>query len=155
MNFEEIKELVALFDESNLSKMEISQENFSINLEKNNGQVPVMAAATAPAPLHVHPIQGEHVELSSATESGEVKRSAGDEILSPMVGTFYRSPAPNAAVFCNVGDTVKKGQVLCILEAMKIMNELEADFDCKIVEILPEDGQPVEYGAPLFIVEKI
>lgn len=153
MNFEEIKELVALFDDSNLSKMEISEENFSINLEKNYGQAPVMAAA--PAPLHVHPIQGEHVQLSAATEAGDVKRTEGDEILSPMVGTFYRSPAPNASVFVNVGDTVKKGQVLCILEAMKIMNELEADFDCKILEILPDDGQPVEYGAPLFIVEKI
>lgn len=152
MNFEEIKELVALFDESNLSKMEISEENFSINLEKNSGQVSMVAAA--PAPMHVHPIQGEHIQLNSATEAGDVKRTEGDEILSPMVGTFYRSPAPNASVFVNVGDTVKKGQVLCILEAMKIMNELEADFDCKILEILPEDGQPVEYGAPLFIVEK-
>ena len=72
-----------------------------------------------------------------------------------MVGTFYRSPSPDSPPFVNVGDTVRKGQTLCILEAMKIMNELEAEFDCKILDILVEDGQPVEYDMPLFLVEKV
>jgi len=72
-----------------------------------------------------------------------------------MVGTFYRAPSPDAAPFVNVGDTVRKGQTIAIIEAMKIMNELEAEFDCKILEILVENGQPVEYDMPLFRVEKL
>ena len=80
---------------------------------------------------------------------------AGDTIDSPMVGTYYSSPSPEAPAFIKVGDTVKKGQTLCILEAMKIMNEVEAEFDCKIVEILVKDGDPVEFDMPIFTVEKI
>ena len=76
-------------------------------------------------------------------------------IESPMVGTFYRCPAPNSAPYVNVGDKIKKGQIIGIVEAMKIMNEIEADFDCKIVEIVASDAQPVEFGTPLIKVEKI
>jgi len=72
-----------------------------------------------------------------------------------MIGTFYASPSPEASNFVKVGDTVSKGQTLCILEAMKIMNEVEAEFDCKILKILVEDGNPVEYDMPLFVVEKL
>ena len=77
------------------------------------------------------------------------------EIKSPMVGTFYRCPSPDTPAYVNVGDKVKKGQTLGIIEAMKIMNEIEAEFDCKILEIIPNDAQPVEYNSPLFVVEKI
>jgi len=80
---------------------------------------------------------------------------SGDAILSPMVGTYYSSPSPDSPEFVKVGDTIKKGQVVAILEAMKIMNELEAEFDCKILKILASNGQAVEYDMPLFIVEKI
>ena len=72
-----------------------------------------------------------------------------------MVGTFYASPSPESPAFVSVGDTVRKGQTLCILEAMKIMNEVEAEFDCKILEILVKDGAPVEYDMPIFVVEKL
>lgn len=150
MDFNQIKELVAIFDESKLFKMEVSEESFSIKLEKSDGRVVQTAPPVVdPAPVHVHPAQ----PAPAAVESGNAPK--GDEVLSPMVGTFYRATAPNAAPFVNVGDTVRKGQTLCVLEAMKIMNELEADFDCKIVDIVPDDGQPIEYGAPLFIVEKL
>ena len=88
------------------------------------------------------------VEAVSAPKSGEV-------INSPMVGTYYSSPSPESPAFVEVGNTVKKGQTLCILEAMKIMNEVEAEFDCKILEILVKDGSPVEYDMPIFIVEKV
>jgi acetyl-CoA carboxylase biotin carboxyl carrier protein len=77
------------------------------------------------------------------------------EIKSPMVGTFYRAPAPDADSYVQVGSTVSKGQVLCIIEAMKLMNEIEAEFPCRLVEILVENAQPVEYNQPLFRVEKI
>ena len=80
---------------------------------------------------------------------------SGDFINSPMVGTFYSSPSPESPSFVQVGSTVKKGQTLCILEAMKIMNEVEAEFDCKILEILVKDGCPVEYDMPIFVVEKL
>jgi acetyl-CoA carboxylase biotin carboxyl carrier protein len=79
----------------------------------------------------------------------------GDLILSPMVGTYYASPSPDSPAFVKKGDIVKKGQVLAILEAMKIMNELEAEFDCKILDVIVSDGQAVEYDMPLFVVEKI
>jgi acetyl-CoA carboxylase biotin carboxyl carrier protein len=79
----------------------------------------------------------------------------GDMIVSPMVGTFYASPSPDSAPFVKVGDRVKKGQVIAVLEAMKIMNELEAEFDCKIVSVLVSDAQAVEYDMPLFAVEKL
>jgi acetyl-CoA carboxylase biotin carboxyl carrier protein len=80
---------------------------------------------------------------------------SGDTINSEMVGTFYMSPSPDSPAFVKVGDKVSKGQTLCILEAMKIMNEIDAEFDCKIVEILVQDGSPVEYDMPLFVVEKL
>ena len=80
---------------------------------------------------------------------------SGDTINSPMVGTFYRCPSPNAPAYVNVGDKVKKGQTLGIIEAILIMNEIEAEFDCKILEIIPNDAQPVEYNSPLFVVEKL
>ena len=80
---------------------------------------------------------------------------SGELITSPMVGTFYAAPSPDSPPFVNVGDSVRKGQTLCILEAMKIMNELEAEYDCKILEVLVKDGEPVEYDTPLFRVEKL
>jgi len=82
-------------------------------------------------------------------------RIQGDVIASPMVGTFYASPSPDAPPFVKAGDKVKKGQTLCILEAMKIMNELDAEYDCKIIDILVADGDAVEYDKPLFVVEKL
>jgi acetyl-CoA carboxylase biotin carboxyl carrier protein len=79
----------------------------------------------------------------------------GDLISSPMIGTYYSSPSPESPSFVEIGRTIKKGQTLCILEAMKIMNEVEAEFDCKILEILVKDGEPVEYDMPIFVVEKL
>jgi acetyl-CoA carboxylase biotin carboxyl carrier protein len=110
---------------------------------------PVMAApvAIAAAPSVTA------VAADSAVSAAPVH--TGDMIVSPMVGTFYGSPSPDSAPFVKVGDRVKKGQVIGILEAMKIMNELEAEFDCKIVSILVSDSQAVEYDMPLFAVEKL
>lgn len=147
MDMKQIKTLVQEFDASTLSKLKITLDSFSIELEKNVGAVaaPVMmAAAVAQAPA-VAPVA---VVSSSAPLSG-------DAILSPMVGTFYSSPSPDSAPFVKVGDRIKKGQVVAILEAMKIMNELEAEFDCEILEILKSDGQAVEYDMPLYLVKKL
>jgi acetyl-CoA carboxylase biotin carboxyl carrier protein len=96
--------------------------------------------------------EGFEIEMEKAT--GLVAIS-GDTINSPMVGTYYAAPSPDSSPFVKVGDTVKKGQAIAVLEAMKIMNELEAEFDCKILDILVIDGQAVEYDMPLFVVEKL
>lgn len=151
MDMKQIKALLQEFDASTLSKLKITQDAFSIELEKNIGVVaaPMMAAPVA--------VAAAPVAASAAVESAAVAAvvHTGDMIVSPMVGTFYGSPSPDSAPFVKVGDRVKKGQVIGILEAMKIMNELEAEFDCKIVSILVSDSQAVEYDMPLFAVEKL
>ena len=152
MNLKEIKDLIKVFNGSDLSKLKVEDGDFALTLEKGGALAPVAAAPVqqvqaAPAPSAAAPAPAEQAEKS-------VPENA-DHITSPMVGTFYRSPSPDSPPFVNVGDTVRKGQTLCILEAMKIMNEHEAEFDCKILDILVEDGQPVEYDMPLFLVEKV
>lgn len=150
MDMKQIKALLQEFDASTLSKLKITQDAFSIELEKNIGVVaaPVMAAPVAAAPVAVAAPIAVETAVSAPVHTG-------DMIVSPMVGTFYGSPSPDSAPFVKVGDRVKKGQVIGILEAMKIMNELEAEFDCKIVSILVSDSQAVEYDMPLFAVEKL
>jgi acetyl-CoA carboxylase biotin carboxyl carrier protein len=152
MNLKEIKDLIKVFNNSGLSKLKVEDGDFGLTLEKGGSAAPAAAApaqqtaapAAAPAP-------------SAAAEPAKEKELPANAvyITSPMVGTFYRSPSPDSPPFVKKGDVVKKGQPLCILEAMKIMNELEAEFDCKILDILVEDGQPVEYDMPLFLVEKL
>jgi len=149
MENKQINALITKFDESGLSKIKITKDGFEIEMEKATGLVaaPVQAVAAAPvaAPAAAAPV-------ASAPAAAAI---TGDTIDSPMVGTFYAAPSPDSPPFVKVGDTVKKGQAVAVLEAMKIMNELEAEFDCKILEILVTDGQAVEYDMPMFVVEKI
>jgi len=149
MDMKQIKALIHEFDDSGLSAMKIKKDDFSIELEKATGLVaaPVMTQAPIAAPAAA-------IESAPATPAAAPAHT-GDMILSPMVGTYYASPSPDSPAFVKKGDTVKKGQPLAILEAMKIMNELEAEFDCKIIDILVTDGQAVEFDMPLFAVEKI
>jgi acetyl-CoA carboxylase biotin carboxyl carrier protein len=147
MDMKQIKTLVQEFDASTLSKLKITLDSFSIELEKNIGVVNAPIMMAAPAAVSA-PVVG-------AAVSAESVAVIGDAILSPMVGTFYSSPSPDSPAFVKVGDRVKKGQVVAILEAMKIMNELEAEFDCEILEILKSDGQAVEYDMPLYTVKKL
>ena len=154
MDTRQIKALMKDFDESSLSRLKIEKDGFSIEFEKaaipqTTTSVPV-AQATAPAaaPAASAPAPASETSAPAANDNCEY-------ILSPMVGTFYEAPSPDSPPFVRVGDIVKKGQTLAILEAMKIMNELEADFDCKIVDILVKNGQAVEYDMPLFAVERI
>lgn len=149
MDTKQIKALMREFDESGLSRVKITKEDFSIELEKTTNltaaPVAVPAAPSAPAP----------VPTSAPAPTTHATEITGEAILSPMVGTYYSAPSPDSPAFVKAGDVVKKGQVVAILEAMKIMNELEAEFDCKILEVLAVDGQAVEYDMPLFTVEKI
>ena len=150
MDMKQIKSLVQEFDASSLSKLKITQESFSIELEKTIG---VVAAPVAVAPVAV---AAAPVAAAQETSTPAVAPAVtGDAIVSPMVGTFYSSPSPDSAPFVKVGDRIRKGQVIAILEAMKIMNELEAEFDCEILSVLVSDSQAVEYDMPLFSVKKL
>ncbi|RMF86325.1 MAG: acetyl-CoA carboxylase biotin carboxyl carrier protein, partial [Nitrospirae bacterium] len=111
---------------------------------------PPQASPAPPPPASATPVVAE------GGEAGELKLAKGQEVVpSPIVGTFYRAPAPDAPPFVEEGDTVKAGQTLCIIEAMKLMNEVEAEKDCRIVKVLLEDATPVEYGEPLFVIEPV
>ena len=156
MKLDEIKELMRLFGKSKLNRIQIKQKDFEIEMEKGGTVVveTAPAAKAAPAVSTAAPAAAP-ASAPAAEEKQSEPVAKGELITSPMVGTFYAAPSPDSPPFVKVGDTVRKGQTLCILEAMKIMNELEAEYDCKILEILVEDGEPVEYDKPLFRVEKL
>jgi len=155
MNFKEIKELIEVFDESKLSKLSIKEGKFEIELDKN------ISVNTAQVVSTQAPVQAEPVAVLSTqveTETSQVTTVMDDNadyINSPMVGTFYEAPSPTSPAYAKVGDKVQAGQTVCIVEAMKIMNEIQAEFDCEIVERLVEDGQAVEFDTPLFKVKRV
>jgi len=151
MNLEEIKELIKVFGESELGKLKLKNGKVELFMSKEGSEVVVAPKAVAVA----QNAQPEQENTPVAKEEPAEQEKVGDIIKSPMVGTFYASPSPDSPAFVSAGDSVRKGQTLCILEAMKIMNELEAEYDCKILEVLVQDGQPVEYDTPLFRVEKL
>lgn len=157
MDFKDIKELIRVFDKSELSKLKVKEGEFEISMQKGFEGGTVLAAPSIVTTTQTAPVQQTSTPSVSnvATETNTSTAKSGDAINSPMVGTFYASPSPESPAFVKAGDTVKKGQTLCILEAMKIMNEVEAEFDCKIIEILVENGSPVEYDMPIFLVEKL
>jgi acetyl-CoA carboxylase biotin carboxyl carrier protein len=149
-----IKELIRTFDKSSMSKLKITEGDFSIELRKETlsrgyitDEAMVAPAAIIPAP------QAPTTTPKPADESAPASNLP--TFKSPMVGTFYKAPSPGAEPFVKIGSVVKKGHPVAIVEAMKIMNEIDAEFDCRIVDILVEDGQPVEFDMPLFSVEKL
>ena len=151
MDLRKLKTLIDLVSESNVSELEITEADGKVRIVKAGAAPVVMTmqaaqpvAAAAPAAAASAPVA--EAAPAPAVETGHVCKS-------PMVGTFYRASSPGAKAFAEVGDTVKAGQPVCIIEAMKIMNEIEADQDGTITKILVENGQPVEYGQPLFIIE--
>ncbi len=149
----EIRKLVRLLESSEISEIEISDKDRKIRLVKpsvHDGQ-PIAASPplpVAPAPTPVPP-QGAAEDAAPAPAAGKNLKV----IKSPMVGTFYAAPSPDSEPYVQVGDYVHKGQVLCIIEAMKLMNELESDYEGRIVEIHVENAQPVEFDHPLFTIE--
>jgi len=154
MDFREIKELIRVFDKSELNKLKVKDADFEIALQKGfDGAVTVAAPVAAPVALAAAPVAAPVSD--SASSDTAVAVVCGETINSPMVGTYYASPSPEAGAFVKAGDMVKTGQTLCILEAMKIMNEVEAEYDFKVIEVLVKDGSPVEYDMPLFLIEKI
>ena len=149
MDLRKLKTLIDLVSESNISELEITEAEGKVRIVKA-GAPAVMAAPVvnqAPVAVAAAPVAAAPVVAEAAPEP------AGKVIKSPMVGTFYRAASPGAKPFMEVGDAVKVGQPACIIEAMKIMNEIESDCDGRILRILCENGQAVEFGQPLFVVE--
>jgi acetyl-CoA carboxylase biotin carboxyl carrier protein len=151
MDLRKLKTLIDLVSESNISELEITEAEGKVRIVKSSGAV-VAAPVYAPAPL----VAGAPVAAAPAPAPVVAEAPAAPEgrtIKSPMVGTFYRSASPGSKAFVELGDAIKEGQPVCIIEAMKIMNEIESDATGKITRILCENGQAVEFGQPLFIVE--
>ncbi|RKY96964.1 MAG: acetyl-CoA carboxylase, biotin carboxyl carrier protein [Candidatus Hydrothermota bacterium] len=149
MKLEKIKELIKILEENGLAEIEVSDLFTRVRIVKVRPGEALVMPQTAPAPKRESAPQEKPQE-----KQVEEKRNL-HPIKSPIVGTFYRAPAPDADPFVQVGDIVKKGQVLCIVEAMKVMNEIESDINGKVVEILVENAQPVEYGQVLFLLEPL
>jgi acetyl-CoA carboxylase biotin carboxyl carrier protein len=149
MDLRKLKTLIDLVSESNVSELEITEAEGKVRIVKS----PPMAAPApvaytmAPAPSSaVQPVEAAPVALAPVLPSGHV-------VKSPMVGTFYRSSSPGSKAFVEIGDTIKEGETICIVEAMKILNEIEADKSGTVTQVLVENGQAVEYGQPLYVIE--
>jgi len=140
MNLEEINSLIGIISETDITEIDIEEDGLKIRISRGFPRASVVAEVAEKPQIE-----------KSVPEIGEKR----EEIVAPMVGTFYRAPAPDAEPFVKKGDTVNAGDTLCIIEAMKLMNEIEVETRGKIVDILVENGQPVEYGEPLFIIEPL
>ena len=155
MDIRKVKKLIEMLESSNLNEIEIKEGEESVKLVKansNSSQI-FVPQPTAQIPEENLISKKEPERLESNTKVEETKKASGKEIKSPMVGTFYGAPNPGADTFVKVGDTVNEGDVLCIIEAMKMMNEVKADFSGTIIEIIPEDAEPVEFGQTLFLLD--
>jgi acetyl-CoA carboxylase biotin carboxyl carrier protein len=150
MELNELYALMERFEKSGLSELVYKRNGDEVSLKK------VMTVVAAPAPVAVHaPVtHAQHEARAPSSEAPSQKARDTEIITAPLVGTFYRAAAPDAPPFVEIGDTVKKGKTLCILEAMKLMNEFQAEYDLEIVNIMVENGRMVEYGTPLFEVRR-
>jgi acetyl-CoA carboxylase biotin carboxyl carrier protein len=151
MDLRKLKTLIDLVSESNVSELEITEAEGKVRIVKGSGALvqPYAAQLNASAPM-TNPAQGVMPQESAPTPTPAV---VSHTVKSPMVGTFYRSASPGAKAFAEIGDSVKEGETLCIIEAMKILNEIEADRSGVVRQILCVDGQAVEYGQPLFVID--
>jgi acetyl-CoA carboxylase biotin carboxyl carrier protein len=163
MDLRKLKTLIDLVSDSNVTELEITEAEGKVRIVKASGGsgAPVLSHQMAPstAPVVAIPVAppsaaevAEAAAATAATAAAEAA-AAGHQVKSPMVGTFYRSSSPGAAPFVKVGDTVKEGDTLCIIEAMKILNEIESDKAGTVAQVLCENGQAVEYGQALYIIE--
>ncbi|MEJ7686065.1 MAG: acetyl-CoA carboxylase biotin carboxyl carrier protein [Variovorax sp.] len=153
MDLRKLKTLIDLVSESNISELEITETEGKVRIVKGGIAAPVQyvqSVGAAAAQMGASPAAGA---LASNAAAPAEPAPAGHAIKSPMVGTFYRSSSPGAAAFVEIGSQVKEGDTVCIIEAMKILNEIEADKSGTVTQILGENGQAVEYGQPLFIIE--
>ena len=163
MDLKDIRQIIKIVESSNISEFELEEDGIKVKIKKNSVasavQVSDVQVVAAPAPQPVVQAQPKAVAVENTIPVPEPKEEsmASDnvtEVRSPMVGTFYRAPSPDADAYVEIGQSVSVGQTLCIVEAMKLMNEIEAEIGGKIVKILVDNAQPVEYNQPLFLIEK-
>ncbi|GMR09044.1 MAG: acetyl-CoA carboxylase biotin carboxyl carrier protein [Gammaproteobacteria bacterium] len=152
MDIRKVKKLIELLEESDIAEIEIKEGEDSVRISRHSATPAAMAPY--PVAMPVAPVTAPvPTAATAAAEDSSDAIPAGHAVKSPMVGTFYRAPSPGAAEFTKVGETVSEGDTLCIIEAMKILNQIEADKGGVIKAILVENGQPVQYDEPLFIIE--
>lgn len=159
MKAKEIQDLIDFISKSGLEEVNIETEEFKIKVKRSSdAQVRIVEQAAAPAPATPPAPAAAPAAAAAAPAAAPAPKAGGDEskyvtIKSPMIGTFYRSPSPDADVFVKVGDKVKPGQAVCIIEAMKLFNEIESEISGTIVKVLVDNASPVEYDQPLFLVD--
>ncbi len=161
MDLSDLKEILRILEEQDITEFELEQDGVKLRVCRSSSHAPATAGLAFPSPA-----PGASAGASAAQAPPQVAAPAavpaaaaeadtdGTVVRSPIVGTFYRSPDPNSPAFISVGDVVKVGQVLCIIEAMKLMNEIESEMAGEVTRIHPENGQPVQYGDPLFTIRK-
>ena len=155
MELKDLKSLIKLVTDTDITEFKMENQDEKILIKRGSEKEVIHVAAPAVAPVAA-PVAAAQPAAPAATESpAAADNSKYDAIPSPIVGTFYRKPSPDADPFVEVGDVIEAGQVLCLVEAMKLFNEIEAEFKCKIVEIVKDDAAPVEYGETLFLVERL
>ena len=158
MDVKDIRSLIKMITETDISEFEMESAKEKIRIKRGNQPEVIHYQTQAPQPVASIPPAAPQQQLPAAQqplEAPPVETGKGKAITSPIVGTFYRSPSPDSPPYVEAGQIVEKGQVLCIVEAMKLMNEIEADFRCKILKISMENAQPVEFGEVLFMVEPL
>lgn len=157
MDMRKIQRLIEILQASDVTEIEVSTGEERIRISRGTPNVPLASIAPMysgmPAPQVASLPGSASTPTPGAGNAGQAGEPTGHVIKSPMVGTFYRAPAPDARAFVEEGDTIKVGQTLCLIEAMKLLNEIESDVGGRVLKVLVENGQPVEYGEPLFIVD--
>ena len=152
MDLRKLKKLIDLVQESGIGEIEITEGEEKVRISRQMTGAPVLMAAPSMQPMALG-MQGTGPSAGTPEAQTPAAEPKGHTLKSPMVGTFYRAPSPGAPSFVEIGQAVSKGQTLCIIEAMKLLNEIESDVSGTIKTILVENGQPVEYGQPLFVIE--
>lgn len=158
MDIKDLKMLIKMVTETDITEFELENADDKVVIKRGCSVAPQfqMQAPVAYQYAPAAPVAAPAAPAAAfAAAPAAAEKEQGEVITSPIVGTFYRAPAPDAAPYVEIGQIVEKGEVLCIVEAMKLMNEIEAEFKCKIVKICKENAQPVEYGDALFVVEKL
>jgi acetyl-CoA carboxylase biotin carboxyl carrier protein len=160
MEIKDIKFLIKMVTETDITEFELESSEAKIRIKRGGPQeisyyAPPQSTIVAPQAPQQHIITPMAIQAQSGTEVVTAAPEKGKAITSPIVGTLYRAPAPDSPPYVEVGQVVEKGHVLCIVEAMKLMNEIEAEYRCKILEICKENAHPVEFGETLFIVEPL
>jgi acetyl-CoA carboxylase biotin carboxyl carrier protein len=153
MDLRKLKKLIDLVQESGIGEIEITEGEEKVRISRQPAGTPMIMASPGMQPMGMQPMSAGPAGGLEAPAAPAPAEPKGHALKSPMVGTFYRAPSPGAPSFVEVGQSVSKGQTLCIIEAMKLLNEIESDVAGTVKAILVENGQPVEYGQPLFLIE--